>query len=535
MSLEWQSGAICRMGSLVRAMWTRAVKDTPVLARLRRGQEIVRKKNQVKRLAYNRYQVQSQSRDTTYEVRFTNRGVSCECPDYQYRKTVCKHIAAAIQQSSDSARRKAEANATSGKPDTAKQKADDKTAPDSVTTIADGVDTKQKADDKTSENDKEIAREEAVAFLTTRFPQMNIREILDMPPKNAMVAMADAFDQLTPQEASVDVRAHIQALLLCLMRDVESEDPEFIIELGPPGDEPPACPKCNSAYVRCGRRYNEKGPERTYRCKGPKHHRFTFNPGFERRRYPNAVITRAVRLYFKIGRIRVVAKELSSEGEKAPHYSTVARWIHDMVLRVVGYLRRVGMKGLGYVCSTDEVIEDVLGKGSCVSTVLDHGTRFCLAVGVSRTKDGQNSADLFRDSKQMTGRNPLITLSDSLDAIGKGHDEVFGADPCSILVRDAHIRNQRRTNNRHERFNSTLREMFHGRRGRLSEIVLEAVWLYYNYLRPHMALGDITPAEKAGMSILGPNKLLTLIQSAAMARFSMPQWIENPEKACGAS
>lgn len=177
------------------------------------------------------------------------------------------------------------------------------------------------------------------------------------------------------------------------------------------------------------------------------------------------MITRAVRLYCEIGSTRVVANELTSEGDDGPHYSTVARWIHGMVSKTVAYLRNLGMKEIGHVCSTDEIIEDVLGEGSCVSTVMDHESRFCLAVQVSPTKDGQNSAELFRAAKEMTGHNPLIVLSDSLEAIANGHDEVFGADPCSILVRETHIRNQRCTNNHHERFNSTLRGMLSGRRG----------------------------------------------------------------------
>ena len=167
----------------------------------------------------------------------------------------------------------------------------------------------------------------------------------------------------------------------------------------------------------------------------------------------------------------------------------------------------------------------------------DHGSRFCLAVEVYRTKDGQNSAELFRAARKMTGRDPLITLSDSLEAIGNDHQDVFGAKYCSILIRDAHIRNQRRTSNRHERFNSALRRMVCGRRGRLSHVVIDAMWLYYNYLRPHMALGDITPAQKAGMLITGPNRLMTLIQNAAMSKSAIPhpQWTENLEKACRAA
>ena len=155
-------------------------------------------------------------------------------------------------------------------------------------------------------------------------------------------------------------------------------------------------------------------------------------------------------------------------------------------------------------------------------------------VEVSRTEDGQNSAELFRAASKMTGRDPLITVGDSLEAIGNNHQDVFGSNPCPILVRDAHIRNQWRANNRHERFNSHLHGMLGGRRGRLSHIVIDAVWLYYNCLRPHMALGDITPDQKAGMFITGPNKIMTLIQNAAMSQFAMPhpQWTENQEQAC---
>ena len=79
--------------------------------------------------------------------------------------------------------------------------------------------------------------------------------------------------------------------------------------------------------------------------------------------------------------------------------------------------------------------------------------------------------------------------------------------------------------------------MVGGRRGRLSNVVIDAVWLYYNYIRPHMALGDITPAQKAGMFIYGPNRLMMLIQNAAMSKFAIPhpQWTENLEQACRAA
>ena len=65
--------------------------------------------------------------------------------------------------------------------------------------------------------------------------------------------------------------------------------------------------------------------------------------------------------------------------------------------------------------------------------------------------------------------------------------------------------------------------------GRLTKNVLSSVWLHYNYLRTHMSLGGITPAEKAGMYISGPDKMMTLIQNAAVSKVvsPQPQWTEN--------
>ena len=134
-------------------------------------------------------------------------------------------------------------------------------------------------------------------------------------------------------------------------------------------------------------------------------------------------------------------------------------------------------------------------KGACISTVMDRGTRFCLSILVSPTKDGQNSAELFESARQMAGHAPLVTISDALDAIRAGHREAFGREECSIHVRETHIRNQRANNNGHERFNLTLSDMLPRRKARMTGSVLQAGWLYYNFLRPHMSLAGAPPQK----------------------------------------
>ena len=47
--------------------------------------------------------------------------------------------------------------------------------------------------------------------------------------------------------------------------------------------------------------------------------------------------------------------------------------------------------------------------------------------------------------------------------------------------------------------------------------ILAGCQLSHNYIRPHMGLEGKTPAEFAGIKIVGENKWLTLIQNARIS------------------
>ena len=45
--------------------------------------------------------------------------------------------------------------------------------------------------------------------------------------------------------------------------------------------------------------------------------------------------------------------------------------------------------------------------------------------------------------------------------------------------------------------------------------IIAGYQIYHNYIRPHMALDGMTPADKAGIEIRGKNKWIAIIQNAS--------------------
>lgn len=68
-----------------------------------------------------------------------------------------------------------------------------------------------------------------------------------------------------------------------------------------------------------------------------------------------------------------------------------------------------------------------------------------------------------------------------------------------------------------ERVNGEIRDREKVVRGlkKKDSPLLKGYQLYHNYVRPHMGLNGLTPAEACGVKIEGDNKWLTLIQNAS--------------------
>jgi hypothetical protein len=77
-------------------------------------------------------------------------------------------------------------------------------------------------------------------------------------------------------------------------------------------------------------------------------------------------------------------------------------------------------------------------------------------------------------------------------------------------------------NNKMERMNGELRDREKVMRSlkKKDTPILKGMQIYHNFIRPHMALDNQTPASKAGIEIEGLDEWITLIQDATAGKRS---------------
>lgn len=146
----------------------------------------------------------------------------------------------------------------------------------------------------------------------------------------------------------------------------------------------------------------------------------------------------------------------------------------------------------------DELVARIGGGKVWLWTVMDTKTRFILASHLSHTRTIADAERLFQEAKERAGRQPKFIVTDKLAAYPEGIERVWGGDVKHTPARGLRYPEN---NNMMERLNGSIRERTKVMRGlksiRTAEIILDGWETYYNYMRPHMGIGNKTPAEVA--------------------------------------
>ncbi len=282
-----------------------------------------------------------------------------------------------------------------------------------------------------------------------------------------------------------------------------------------------SCQKCQSNNIKkAGIRKNKSGNIQLFKCKDC-NSKFSINLGFERMRATPDQITMAMNLYFNGESSRKVKQSLVLTGVKVSHI-TIQKWNKKYVDLMNKYLEKITPQ-VGEKWRTDELYLKIKGDKKYLFAMIDSETRFWLAQMVSEHKGNDDVSPMFAEAQKKASKVPTTLISDGAanfhHAWKKQYRQKNFLHKETEHHRHIHLSGDM-NNNQMESFNSnTLRMREKVVRGikKDDSSILKGMQIHHNYIRPHQGLDGDTPADRAGIRIMGDNKWKTIIQNASLS------------------
>jgi len=292
-----------------------------------------------------------------------------------------------------------------------------------------------------------------------------------------------------------------------------------------PSEEFDGCPSCGSTgLVKDGLRKNKNGKAQRFLCKSCGY-RFITNIGFEKMKNTPKVVTLVMDLYFKGVSYRKIVDHLKQfYGVKVSHVAII-KWIKKYVELMKGYIDSFTPQTSG-IWHTDEMTVKLKENKEIdwLWNLMDNDTRFLLASQLSKKREIEDARGVFAEAKALAKVQPTFMITDGLRAYQDAFNKEFFTlkNPRTQHVRLAGLR-KASNNNMIERLHGTVRERTKIMRGldndESAQLMMDGNRIYYNFIRPHMALNGKTPAEEAGINLdLEQNKWQSLIKQSSISR-----------------
>ena len=253
------------------------------------------------------------------------------------------------------------------------------------------------------------------------------------------------------------------------------------------------CKHCNSIRVRKYGLY--KGVQR-YFCNdcGSK---FKNDDTLFHMKTPANQVSSALNMYYEGMSIKAIRRNLQQEYGNMPSTATIYEWIQKYTQYATDSIKGYEPKKVGDTWVADETVLEIDGQNVWLWDIIDDKTRFLLATRLSRSRTTQDAQMLYDRAVKTAGKEPKTVITDKLSSY---LDVRYGKDTEHIQSRPFAVEDNTQ---KIERFHGTLKQRTKVMRGLKNiETAHDFVngWLvHYNYLRPHTALDDKTPAEVAGI------------------------------------
>ena len=306
---------------------------------------------------------------------------------------------------------------------------------------------------------------------------------------------------------------HIYATFFSLNFREHVTSKNLALEVTSPDEEQCAC--CGSTHIqKWGWKYYKNGNRtQRFKCISCSHRWNAKNEGFERMRSNPHAITVALDLYFKGVSLRKIVDHLNQFERVNVSHVAIIKWIKKYVTLMRDYVDTLHPE-LSRVFHADETKVNIRGQWVWLWHLMDGDTRFLLANHVSQGRTVADAREAFREAKAVAKTNARVILTDGLSSYGPAAQKEF---PNAVHISGIGIQG-RVNNNRMERYHGTFKERSKVMRAlkKPDSPFIDGQRVYYDYLRPHIALGGKTPAQAAGIELnLTDNKWETLIKKAS--------------------
>jgi len=255
------------------------------------------------------------------------------------------------------------------------------------------------------------------------------------------------------------------------------------------------CPKCNSEkIIRKGLIHNKEFAAQRYLCKKCGH-KFSDKGDSKGLKGNPLAVTATADLYFKGLSLRMIEDHMSRIYSLNISYPTIHRWIRR-VIENMKFLEKDHNLNVGKRWHLDETQVKIAGKTHYLWNALDAETRILIASNVTYGRGSEEAEAIINKALKNAKETPDEIVTDGLKSYNVAIKNVFGR-------KVNHVSKPRFTdtenNNLVERLNGTQKTRVKCFR-RLDNIsssarIFEGWRLYYNYLRPHQALGGKTPVS----------------------------------------
>ncbi len=258
---------------------------------------------------------------------------------------------------------------------------------------------------------------------------------------------------------------------------------------------PDRCKFCGSKrIVRYG---HYQGVQRWW-CKDCQR-KFVDNDALPKMKTPTVQVASALSMFYEGMSLNGIRRHLEQTYNNYPSDSTVYLWIVKFTKVAVAAAKDYKAQ-VGDIWIADETVLKVEGKNVWFFDILDDKTRFLLASYMTLHRTTPSARVLMEKAAERADKVPKVVITDKLRAYLDGIELAFGAD--TRHVQSEGFRVQPNTN-LIERFHGTLKartKVMRGLKKRETAKLIMGGWLvHYNFFRPHEALRNKTPAQKAGI------------------------------------